>query len=392
MKREDLFEAVGDLDEALLDENVSEIPKKAKFRWVLPVAACLVLAAGVIAVPYAMRGGLPVGDTPDSPVSPVSTDVTLPVPTTDLSVLSEDNPFTTMQADKIAGVKVMYTVKGVSLDLTEMQIEQFVQHLSELKIVGKQTELLFGDTVTFEITCKDGTVHTLSPGLYVMENYESLMEFGSTLLGMNETTTFELLPPTEEWLGNVYFGSEFPYFIYGNDDYCVFTEGMDGLFIFDFNKGEITFSANITETFNKAGIAHGMEGWNGVGLSAYRENGEIKLLCTASTGGDGTGTRGFTVDVENGTLTEIPNFDRNNLDFNVYVYNVPADGLPYLFGAAPIPLEDGYICFENSGLNNDILPYQGSHLPMIMIRKVKGDDVKDWIPFKDVVPIIKSGG
>ncbi|MBR2913352.1 MAG: hypothetical protein IKC40_05480 [Oscillospiraceae bacterium] len=86
MKREDLFEAVGDLDEALLDENVTEVPKTRKFRWVLPVAACLVLAAGVIAVPHVMRGGLPVGDTPDSPVSPVSTDVTLPVPTTDLSV------------------------------------------------------------------------------------------------------------------------------------------------------------------------------------------------------------------------------------------------------------------------------------------------------------------
>lgn len=519
MKREDLFEAVGDLDEALLDENVSEIPKKAKFRWVLPVAACLVLAAGVIAVPYAMRGGLLVGDTPVTPVqtdvtTPTQTDVTTTAPTTEheeLPPVIEDNPFLMMEAEEIAQMSVEieymgkeelekseisqflerawltpyirqsnltldkgaymqwyitmndgtelklslgqqsdmvylngqgYLVDGTiqtlvkygeylmgqaSTDITpdtfrkltvedllvvrlgygteelvtldKRQVAKFLELLQEQEIVERSDETPHDEkSIHFLINLKDGSKMELFNGAingtgYRLADPAALETFAHTMLQTEYApTTFDLLPPTEEWLGNVYFGSEFPYFIYGNDDYCVFTEGMDGLFIFDFNKGEITFSANITETFNKAGIAHGMDGWNGVGLSAYRENGEIKLLCTASTGGDGTGTRGFTVDAENGTLTEIPNFDRNNLDFNVYVYNVPADGLPYLFGAAPIPLEDGYICFENSGLNNEVLPYEGSHLPMIMIRKVKGDDVKDWIPFKDVMPIIKSGG
>ncbi|MBE6850126.1 MAG: hypothetical protein E7504_00060 [Ruminococcus sp.] len=506
MKREDLFEAIGDLDEALLDENVTELPKRRNFRWILPVAACLALVVGAIAVPYAMRGGLPVAEQPDTPIQPDAT-----APTSDLAILSEDNPFLTMQAEDIAQMSVEieymdrvdlkkseisqfldrarltpyirqnnlkldkgaymqwyftmndgteltlslgqqsdmvylngmgYRVDGTiqtlvkygeylmgqeSTDITsdtfrkltaedllvvrlgygeeelvtldQRQIGKFLELLREQEIVERSDEPLYGGyPMYFLINFKDGSKMELFNGVingtdYQLADPSALETFAHTILQTQfAPTTFEILPPTEEWLGRVYFGSEFPYFIYGNDDYCVFSEGMDGLFIFDFNKGEITFSANITETFTNAGIAHGADAWNGVGLSAYRENGEVKLLCTASSGGDGTGTRGFTVDVENGTLTEIPNFDLKDLDIIEYVYNVPADGLPYLFGAAPIPLEDGYICFENSGLNNEVLPYEGSHLPMIMIRKVKGDVVEDWIPFKDVVPIIKSGG
>ncbi len=499
MKQEDLFEAIGDLDEALLDENVTELPKRRNFSWIAPAAACLVLVGGAIAVPFVMRGGLP---QPNAPVQPDAT-----APTMDLSVLIEDNPFQTMQAEAIAQMSVEiegmdrvelkkseisqfldrarltpYTCQsnlkldkgaymqwyitmndGTKLTLSlgqqsdmvylnglgfrvdgtiqtlvkygeylmgqeitditpdtfrkltvedllvvrlgygeeelvtldQRQVGKFLELLREQEIVARSEEIVYGGYPTyFLINFKDGSKMELFNGVingtdYQLADPSALETFAHTILQTQfAPTTFEILPPTEEWLGRVYFGSEFPYFIYGNDDYCVFTEGMDGLFIFDFNKGEITFSANITETFTNAGIAHGMDGWNGVGLSAYRENGEVKLLCTASS----DETRGFTVDVQAGTLTEIPDFDRNNLDIIEYVYNVPADGLPYLFGAAPIPLEDGYICFENSGLNNEVLPGEGSHLPMIMIRKVKGDTVKDWIPFKDVMPIIKSGG
>ncbi len=502
MKREDLFEAIGDIDEALLDENVTELPKRRNFSWIAAVAACLVLVAGAIAVPYAMRGGLPVSDQPDTPVQPDAT-----ASTTNLSILSENNPFLTMQAEDIAqmsveienmdrvelkrseisqfldrakltpyirqsnlkldkgaymqwhitmndgmeltlslgqqsdmvylnglGYRVDGTIQtllkygeylvgqettdispdtfrkltvedllvvrvgisgyGIEEDLVTLnkgQVEKFLELLREQEIVERSDEILYGGYSThFLINFRDGSKMELFNGVingtdYMLADPSALEVFAHTILQTEfAPTTFEILPPSEEWMGRVYFGSEFPYLIYGNEDYCVFSEGMDGLFIFDFNKGEITFSANIADTFDNAGIAHGADAWNGVGLSAYRENGEVKLLCTASTGGDGTGIRGFTVDIASGALTEIPDFDRNNLEIIQYVYNVPADGLPYLFGAAPIPLEDGYICFENSGLNNEILPYEGSHLPMIMIRKVKGDVVEEWIPFKDL--------
>ncbi len=298
MKREDLFEAAGGLDEVLLDENVTQLPEKSKFRFVLPLAACLVLAAGIAAAPFVMRG-LPSANTPLSPVQPDAT-----APTEELTV-----PITEQEE-------------------TTEQVEQ--------------------------------------------------------------STAYPLLPTTEEWMGRVYFGSEFPYFIYGNEDYCVFSEGMDGLFIFDFNKGEITFSANITETLDSIGIAHGADGWNGVTLCAYRENGEVKLMCVAYDGYD-SAERGFAIDTDAGTMTEISNFALKDFDRIELIYN-GIDAMGFLFGAAPIPLEDGYICFENSGMNDDILPGEGSHLPMLEIRKVRGDVVEKWVPFKDLTPIIKSGG
>lgn len=300
MKQEDLFRAIGDLDDAVLDENVTEIKKASGFRYILPIAACLVLAGGAIALPLATDGGLNVGESVAMEPSDVHVNMTESVP------------------------------------------------------------------ISTEAVTEDGTEAATQPPAEVI---------------------LPALHPSEKYLNQVYFGSEFPAFIYGNEDYCIFTEGMGTLFVFDFKQGEITFATSIVDSFDLGGVPHGSPefAWNGIGMLAYLENGEPKILCTADTGGDGSTTKGFKLDMENGMLTEIPDFRHENFDFIHYVYNTPVDGFDFLFGAAPIPLEDGYICFGNSGLNNEILPGEGSHLPMIEIRKVKGEQVKKWVPFAFMV-------
>ncbi len=57
MTREQLFEAIGTLDEAMLDQNVDEVKPRRHFGWITGIAACAALIAGVVLLPHILPQG-----------------------------------------------------------------------------------------------------------------------------------------------------------------------------------------------------------------------------------------------------------------------------------------------------------------------------------------------
>ncbi len=505
MKREDLFAAIGGLDESLLEENVTELPKRRHYAWITAIAACAVLGVGALCLPKLLSGGdtlqpaesvdefhplLEMVEEPDisaaqeqlaaldkkstkmvtlkSVAAPehevrlegftitwlfeelekslllepfvmtelpeealvltvtgaqdviteiIFTEDTLALNGTAYHIdpeignaiyrnavqlvgnrkyLRDPEAFSTLTLEEIEQVVVADVKANQTFRLQDAHIRTFLEHLKAVDFVGvrESQELLVGDGLGFDITYTDGTTTSISPSytyvngiLYDVENIQPLVDFGYRLLASKYADSdFFILPASEEWLNSIYFGSEFPYFVYGDEDHCIFSDGMSGLYAFDFDEGALTFVGNIEDSLDKAGVPHGAEGWNGISFSAIREDGKVEILCTASyQQEDGTlKERGFYVDLENRKLIEIRNFEYRIIDRIDFTYNSPYNGFDFLFGAAPIPLEDGYICFENSGLNNEVLPGEGSHLAMIELRKVKGDVVESWVPFAEL--------
>lgn len=56
MTKEELFEAIGSLDEALLDENVEHIQKERHFGKIAAIAACALLCIGAVSLPKLLTG------------------------------------------------------------------------------------------------------------------------------------------------------------------------------------------------------------------------------------------------------------------------------------------------------------------------------------------------
>lgn len=68
MTREDLFEAIGALDEAMLDRNVEEVKKHRIFGWITGIAATAAIIAGVAVLPHI----LPQEEMPSRPGTAVT--------------------------------------------------------------------------------------------------------------------------------------------------------------------------------------------------------------------------------------------------------------------------------------------------------------------------------
>lgn len=73
----------------------------------------------------------------------------------------------------------------------------------------------------------------------------------------NETPSenIPLSAPDYEYKNSVYFGSEFPVILYANEKYCVFKDGFDGIYIYDFDDEELVFKAILSEDISFIGAA-----------------------------------------------------------------------------------------------------------------------------------------
>ncbi len=406
MKREDLFAAIGGLEESLLEENVTELPKRRHYAWVAAIAACAVLGVGALCLPKLLSGGdtLQPAESVDEfhdLLETVEVETTTDI---GMQISAMPESIRSLKAEDIAQILVSSHDKG-HITLTETQIENFLGLLQGITFYREDPsqDMRYGCSVSYSIATYDGRHVSVTPGgtltavdgvYYDTSDTSILEQFAYRAIESDAVdAVISIDPASEEWLNSVYFGSEYPYFVYGDENYCIFSDGMSGLYAFDFNEEALTFVGNIEDTLDKAGVAHGTEGWNGIGFSAIREDGEVQILCTASDlQEDGAlNERGFIVDLENRKLIEIRNFELKILDRIAFAYHSPYNRFDFLFGAAPIPLEDGYICFENSGLNNEVLPGEGSHLAMIELRMVRGDVVESWIPFADLAVETRCG-
>lgn len=96
---------------------------------------------------------------------------------------------------------------------------------------------------------------------YIDGNYElykiSLYENAVTTPAENETPSenIQLSAPEYEYKNSVYFGSEFPVILYANEKYCVFKDGFDGIYIYNFDYEELVFEAILSEDISFIGAA-----------------------------------------------------------------------------------------------------------------------------------------
>ncbi len=135
-----------------------------------------------------------------------------------------------------------------------------------------------------------------------------------------------LVLQTTDHIESIVFGSQFPEMIYADDDSAMFTDGISGLYIFDFDSEKITFAADIYTTFDmaltdypqKIGTNYGGDSWNGIELFAGADG---TPYCSMAYHSDivltGSGlptqsqweTKYYEIDTETLTLTALPSDD-----------------------------------------------------------------------------------
>lgn len=79
MTKEELFDAIGTLDEGILDENVEEIRHRRHFGWIGGIAACAAVIAGIAVLPRV----LPQGELPHSQAGTQATETAETEPVTE---------------------------------------------------------------------------------------------------------------------------------------------------------------------------------------------------------------------------------------------------------------------------------------------------------------------
>lgn len=207
----------------------------------------------------------------------------------------------------------------------------------------------------------------------------------------NETSTavnidlpaFTLAPVTDEWKKNVFFGSEFPYIIYADEASCVFTEGSDCIFIYDFENKNISFSCNVRETLDNAIDNEENERYH-ITFSAYSRE-AFRILCSVTypeTFGQ-KAVETYSLDIADNCL-----FSSETAGTEMYTPipcgELTVDDISDKLSFNSVNIADGgYIYIANNHLCDDVTPGNGSHLPMIDIVKCtdKNGEVERFRPF-----------
>ncbi|MBQ8780870.1 MAG: hypothetical protein IJZ72_04295 [Oscillospiraceae bacterium] len=194
-------------------------------------------------------------------------------------------------------------------------------------------------------------------------------------------TAYPIIPVSKEWSDSVYFGSEFPRIIYADEKICAFTEGVSGFFIYSFEEEKLVFTAEMKETLLNADISHGgLDSWNGISFAACNADGELRFLCSAHTPDS---TRGFDIDLSTGFLKEIDGFEMKDVSIVNTLSSERPDSVTSAFSSEVSYFDNGYVYIANSGINNRILPGEGSHLPMIKLVKVNNGTEESFLPFAE---------
>ena len=184
MKKEDLFQAFGEIDDAFLDENVTEI--KHSFGWItalVSIAACIVLTAGLIHF---------IPKPPDSqdeniflPVSETQTSVTTQ---TEIFTKSETNfTFTeTVQIIQVLETETFTTESTFTTTATETTTESTFETTTT---ETSTTETTFETTTTTESSTTETTFETTTIETSTIETTTTMTTTETTTESTTTTTT-----------------------------------------------------------------------------------------------------------------------------------------------------------------------------------------------------------
>lgn len=195
---------------------------------------------------------------------------------------------------------------------------------------------------------------------------------------------FTLAPVTDEWKKNVFFGSEFPYIIYADETSCVFTEGSDCIFIYDFENKNISFSCNVRETLDDAVNSYSENERYHITFSAYSRE-AFRILCSVTypeTFGQ-KAVETYSLDIADNCLFSSETAG-NEMYTPIPCGELPVDDVSDKLSVNHASIGDGgYIYLANNHLCDDVTPGNGSHLPMIDIVKCtdKNGEIERFTPF-----------
>lgn len=202
-----------------------------------------------------------------------------------------------------------------------------------------------------------------------------------------------LVLQTTDHIESIVFGSQFPEMIYADVDSAMFTDGISGLYIFDFDTEEITFAADIHTTFDmaltdypqKIGTNYGGDSWNGIELFAGADG---TPYCSMAYHSDivltGSGlptqsqwqTKYYEIDTEALTLTALPSDD---MTIPLYEglkeipYNENENYRNMSLNAAYIGDTDEFVYIRNCMTDIDLLP--GYNMEYIELRRWTAEEV-----------------
>ncbi len=218
-----------------------------------------------------------------------------------------------------------------------------------------------------------------------------------------------LVLQTTDHIESIVFGSQYPEMIYADENSAMFTDGISGLYIFDFDTEEIAFAADIYTTFDmaltdypqKIGANYGGDSWNGIELFAGADG---TPYCSMAYHSDivltGSGlptqsqwqTKYYEIDTEALTLTALPSDD---MTIPLYEglkeipYNENENYRNMSLNAAYIGDTDEFVYIRNCTTDIDLLPRY--NMEYIELRRWTAEEVTGepmeggYYPFSDKV-------
>ena len=220
-------------------------------------------------------------------------------------------------------------------------------------------------------------------------------------LSETDLTEFPCVYADTQWGSRVYFGSEFPYILYADDETVIFTEGMNSVFVYNypavpeeivgnFFETAVNYTLSVQYIADRLPFYCGADntGWDGITPFVALENGKPQIyldLFSYTTGNDpqqlyyrlNKQTEQFELcDSIPERYTPVTQAEGNSAvteQFNLLSEPVWID-------------EDNCVFIANNGRNNDVFPDEGSHLPMVSVVRynIKTGIVQEYQPFFDL--------
>ncbi len=166
---------------------------------------------------------------------------------------------------------------------------------------------------------------------------------------------------SQEEIESIVFGSEFPDMIFADSEKAVFTEGVGGVYVYDFEQRITTAAVDVFGSIEAVveGFPEGFgaESWNGASFMAAGDGTPIVSLMTAEDfrTADTNASAYYQIDLEKNELQLIENFELK--DYNIYsgLEKIGADdpNSGYVFSDRKAVTKDGdYVYLCNSVAEN----------------------------------------
>lgn len=219
------------------------------------------------------------------------------------------------------------------------------------------------------------------------------------LPGVEIPETMPLVNITNEYAHSLIFGSEFPEMLYADNERAIFTDGVNGLYVYDFESEKLVSALDITATIRLGipdlpAVPQHMPGWDGIEVNATSDG---TLYCSVSYSpvvSTGSGrpfqqelrTQHYIIDCDKQVMKHTVEKPERNSG----LFNLPNDGSYKNISlyAASIEETDEYVFIRNCTADIDLLPR--FDLQYIELRRAaEGDNIEEcmeggYFPFDDI--------